>query len=93
MDVKKINPMEPTNLHRLLDASASEIITHFMEHHGGVTTHVATILGVSRTTLHEMIKRLGITHVKQRKVRIYSMAKKAKAAKVAPKSKPKAKKK
>lgn len=65
----QLNPKKESNLHRASEAFAKWVISAYLKANEGNVMTCSKLLGVSRTTLHEMIKRLGLCHLKKRKPR------------------------
>ena len=63
----QIDPTKKINLHRELDVVASYIISAYLRGGDGTVKSTSEMVGVSRTTLHEMMKRLGLLHLKRKK--------------------------
>lgn len=63
----QIDPTKKINLHREVDCVMGILIERYLKHLNGSVADTARQLQVSRTTLHEMIKRLGLDHLKKRR--------------------------
>jgi DNA-binding NtrC family response regulator len=65
----QLDPSKKSNLYQASEHFLRWVISAYLKHNGGSVVDAARNLQVSRTTLHEMIKRLGLEHLKKRKPR------------------------
>lgn len=67
MDVQNLDPKAKVRLAIIVEEFTKEVVSHYLTNNNGEVALTATTLGVSRTTLHMMIQRLGLSHLKKRK--------------------------